>query len=381
MISPVLTIVIVALLFYLVLPGIGAFDVRRRWRRFRRRVIEASLRPPVTFALARRASHDHWTSLEARFAGTLESIQGEHTVWVRGADITVAVDMSMSDVYLVAHSPDDRPESPPDSPPARTSWARLGSIPEGMKVLVSGCLDASGSHPVIRARQNEPVLAVFYDGPESSLVRRCVWSGRQLNEYWNSATPPALAGGTFALIVLAYVLLRQPLALPYARLAIAFATVPVLPLLPPGIVLFYLYRLGWRRGRTLRAHRDVIQLPLRYLGDGAQCAPLPNGELYCMTDHQVEAIGALRRNGLTVIDRPFGGEPDSCAVFGRAAAGGLAAPQDALCEWTAVQGDPRLASAECQRRARRYELGSVLILSVGLLMNFLLVMAVLVVVL
>ncbi len=377
MISPVMAITIVAFLFYLMIPGVGAFDVRRRWRVFRRRVTEASLRPPVTFALSRRSSHDHETPLAARFLGTLESIQGEHTVWIRGSDITVAVDMSVSDVYLVAHSPD----SPPEAPPARTSWARLGSIPEGMKVLVSGHLDSSGSHPVIRSCANEPVLAVFYDGLESSLVRRCIWSGRQLNEYWNSATPPALAGGTFALIVLAYVLLRQPLALSYARLAIAFATVPVLPLLPPGIALFYLYRVGWRRGRVLRAHRDVIQLPLRYLADGVQCASLPNGELYCMTDHPVAAIGELRRNGLTVIDPPFGHRSDSCAVFGRAAAGGLAPPSDALCEWTAVLGDPRLASVECQRMARRYELGSVLTLSVGLLMNLLLVMAVLVLVL
>ncbi len=372
-----MAVILVSLLFYLVIPGVGAFNVRRQWRMFRRRVIDASLLPPVTFASARRPRDDHGTPLKARFVGTLESIQGENTAWIRGPDITVAVDMSVSDVYLVAHSPTDRP----DTPPARTSWSRLGSLPGGMKVLVSGILDSSEPHPAIRSGHGEPVLAVFYDGPESTLVRRCVWSGRQLNEYWNSATPLALAGGTFALIVVAYVLLRQPLALPLARLAIALAAVPVLPLLPPGIVFFYLYRLGWRRGRVLRAHRDVIQLPLRYLPDDARCATLPNGELYCMDDYPLEAAGALQQEGLTVIDPPLGGNPNSCTVFGRAAEGRLAPPLDALCEWTAVHGGPRLASAQCQRRARRYELGSVVILGVGLLVNFLLTMAVLVMVL
>ena len=370
--SPLTAILAVAAVFYLAIPGIGAFGVRHRWRRFRRRVIQASLLTPVTYASVRESGSLGLGQTDVRFHGTLESIQGEHTAWVRNRDITIAVDMASSDVYLLAHSEDDRPETPP----LRASWSRVGSLPEGMKVLVAGRLDTSGPHATLRSAGGEPVLAVFYDGPESSLVRRCIWSGRQLNEFWNSVTPGALAGGTFALIVLAYFLMRQPMPPVYARFALGLAAVPVLPLLPPGVALFYLYRLSWRRGRTLRAHRDVLMLPLRYLEPGTMRGRLPTGELYVRQDLAPEIVARLDPDRLTTILPPFGALSDRCAVFGRASVAELAPPDDPLCEWIAVRGDPEKASRACRRRARGYEIASAVILGAGLLANFALVMIV-----
>jgi hypothetical protein len=383
MISPALAILAVAMAFYLVIPGIGALGVRQRWRRFRRRVVAASLLPLVSYVSVRNRRDELPAVREARVLGTLESIQGEHTAWIRGADITIAVDMSASEIYLVAHTneayggtrPDSPPSSPPDTPPARTTWSRLGSLPEGIKVLVSGRLDTSGAYPTIRSADDVPVLAVFYDGPEPSLVRRCIWSGRQLNEYWNSVTPGALSSGAFALVLIAYLLLRQPLAIEYSRLAIALAAVPVLPLLPPGILFFYLYRRFWRRGRSLRAHRDVLRLPQRYLADGRACAPLPNGELYGRFEHHPAIVQPFAGAGLTLIEPTHGRASDRYTVFGHAAAAGLTAPADPLCEWTAVRGEPEPASLACRHLARRYELLSWLVLGAGLLINFVLVMA------
>ena len=383
MITPLLPIVVIAVAFYLVIPAIGAIGVRHRWRRFRRRVIAASLLPLVSYASVRHRRHEQRAVCDARFLGTLESIQGEHTAWIRGPDITIAVDMSASEIYLVAHTneahgearPDSPPSSPPDTPPARTSWSRLGSLPEGIKVLVSGRLDTSGAYPAIRSAAGDPVLAVFYDGPEPSLVRRCIWSGRQLNEYWNSVTPGALAGGAFALILFASLLLRRPLAIEYSRLAIALAALPLMPLLPPGIVFFYVYRRCWRRGRTLRAHRDVLQLPQRYLPDGRTYGPLPNGELYGRFEHHPAIVQPLSGTGLTVIEPALDRAPDRYMVFGHAVTAALSAPSDPLCEWTAVRGDPEPASLACRHLARRYELISWLVLGAGLLINFVLVMA------
>ena len=285
--------------------------------------------------------------------------------------------MSHSDIYMVSQSDADRRETPP----TRTSWSRVGSLPEGVKVFVSGRLDTSGPHPTIRPVAGEPVLVVFYDGAESTLVRHCIWSGRQLNEYWNSVTPGALAGGVFALTVLTYFLLRQPLSVGYARLAIVLAAGPVLPLLPPGIVLFYLYRRVWRRGRILRAHRDVLLVPLRYFSYDEPCTALPTTELYCRRESPVESLEASRAQGLTLLEAPAGDRRDDlwsrCTVFGHPRAGELVRPADSLAEWIAVRGDPETASVMCQRRARRFELVSALVLAAGIAMNFLLVVIVL----
>lgn len=382
MISPLVAILMAALVFYVVIPGVGAFGVRHRWRRFRSRVVEASLLPPVTYASVRtrdatsvRTDAGHGgTGANARFIGTLESIQGEQTAWVRGSRLTIAVDMTGAQVYMVSASEGDRP----GSPPARTTWSRVGSLPEGVRVLVSGRLDTSGPHPVIRASNGDPVLAVFFDGPADTLVRRCVWSGRQLNEYWNSVTPGALAGGTFALIILAYALLRQPMFVAHARIAIALAAVPILPLLPPGVGLFYFYRVTWRKGRAQRAHRDVLRLPLRYFDDDEPCTRLAAGERYCRTPADVGSLGEARARGLTVLAPPVDSPPAECVVFGRPGPDGSEAPEDPLAEWIAIQGDPAGESDACQRRARRYELASGAILGAGLVLNYVLVLIVLV---
>lgn len=375
-------ILFVAVVFYVIIPGVGAFGVRRRWRMFRRRISQATLRPPVTYASVRTGSRNSASlSYAARFLGTLESIQGENIAWVRGAELTIAVDMSSSDVFLLPQAEDHGP----GSPPLRTSWSRVGSLPEGLKVLVSGRLDTTGAHPLMRAENGEPVVAVFYDGPDTSLIRRCIWSGRQLNEYWNSVTPAGLAGGTLALIVLAYFLLREPLAIGYARLAVALASVPVLPLLPPGVAMFYLYRRTWRRGRTLRAHRDVLRLPLRYFTAAELCTRLPAGESYCLARVDREVIEAASAPRLTVLEPPpevvrSPGDPQTVpreqyTVFGTPRGEILPGPpEDPLAEWIAVRGDPLAASERCQRIARRFEVGSLVILGAGMAVNLFLVL-------
>ena len=202
-------------------------------------------------------------------------------------------------------------------------------------------------------------------------------------------TPGALAGGTLALIVLAYFLLRQPLAVGFARFAIGLAAVPVLPLLPPGIVFFYLYRRSWRRGRLLRAHRDVLMAPLRYFAGDEPCVSLPTGELYCREEWRLDALTQAFADGMAFIEptidagptrwtrrrrRSTSGKAGTGTVFGHPGSDWPVRPSDTLAEWIAVRGDPVVASAECQRQARRYELASAVILGGGLLVNFVLVL-------
>lgn len=366
-VAPLLIPLVVATLFFLIVPGLGALGVRQRWRLFRDRMVETSLTPTITYSALHGQSPPRGIS---RFLGTLESIQDDRYAWLRGERLTLAADMSVSDLFLLPGAEAE----PEETPPVRTTWKRIGSLPEGIRILVSGVLDTSGPHPVLRATAERPLFAVLYDGPESTLVRRSVWSGRQRNEYWNSVTAGALAGGTLALMVVTYLLLRQPALAGYGRLALALAATPVLPLLPPGVGFFYLYRLAWRRARRSRAHRDVLLLPLRYLAEQEPCSRHASGEPYCETVlprselKRATDLGAHVERAPAPVQRRVGGK---LHLYGRPAPEGMAAPLDALAEFVAVVGDPRELASACNRRARAFEFSSLVVFVAGLLMNYL----------
>ncbi len=377
--GPVLGVLATAALFLLILPAIGAFGVRYRWRRFRAHVLRASCSQPLTYASLHSGSRVP-ESQTVRIVGSLESIQGEHTLWVRSSQISVATDMARSAVYVVSsHGPGQE-----DTVPMRTSWNRMGSLPEGARVLVCGRLDVSGAHPVIRAPRGEFVAAIFFDGPDETLVRRSIWSGRQANEYWNSVTPSSLAGATISLLLWAYVLLQQQTGRAAAQLAIALATVPVLPLLPPAVGFFYVYRLLWRRGRRYRALRDVVALPERFLAGDQECGDLPGGGRYCRWQVSSDEATALVDAGVFRVPIPASirgsvinlyGNPDTRSSREPADVGH--ASRDALAEPMLVEGEPARLVLSCRRRARMYELASTAILAVGLLANFIIALLIL----
>jgi hypothetical protein len=69
-----------------------------------------------------------------------------------------------------------------------------------------------------------------------------------------------LLTGFVALLALSFFGLRDPELRSAAFFAAGFALLPFLPLMPPGILSFFVYRRLWRQGRTIRARRDLLQL-------------------------------------------------------------------------------------------------------------------------
>ncbi len=361
---PAVIVLAIAALFFLVIPGIGAFGVRQRWRLFRKRVLAASEAAPVTYA-ALHGRFEAPANRRVRAVGRLESIQGETTLWVRSETSSIAVDMAKSAVYIATQ----RSNVSPSEPPLRTSWSRIGSLPEGSQVLVSGSLDTSEPHPMIRASEEARVLAVFFDGPVETLTRSCIWSGRQMNEYWNSVTPSSLAAGALALLLAAYFLLQGTLLRGVAQLAITLATLPLLPLLPPGIVSFYAYRIFWRRARTLRAYRDVLRLPLRFAGEAGTCGELPNGGTYCCREIDQATYGRLKNSGRYALEPPLAQKPQEFFYFQKGAVDGERGVDPFVEEYVTV-GDPTEQAVRCHRRARLYEASAITVFLFGLLLNF-----------
>jgi len=374
---------LVAFLFFGAIPGIGAFTVRARWRRFRARIVESSLQRFVEYgdlsAGAEGRGEDGYVGSFRAF-GSLEAMQGRHRIWINTGRFTVGADLEGVQVYLlpsfsapVSASVVERLEkSVPDEEPSMVSWDRIYSLPAGTQVFVEGALFSEDGQAVFRTRPRNPLLVVIYDGERRTILQRAIWSGRQKNEYWNQFTLAALLTGAFLLVLLAYLFLRvRGSGLP-ALVALSLAAFPIAALLPPGVLLYFLYRHFWKQARLLRAERDLLRLPLRYFDGAAQPPPdprarevsvrLPTGERYVRTREFRWLIdGALVIRGARLIERASRrGQP--CWLFGalddKAKLPSLRTPEDPMAELVLVLGDPEDLAGKCSRTARVHELVS-----------------------
>jgi len=256
-------ILLVGTLFYVAIPGIGAFAVRKQWRVFRQRVLTRAGLPVLSYRDVRE--HEDSGSLvigSYRFFGALEAIEDDNIIWLRNGSLSVAVEMGDFRVYMLPTEDfgvtvDEAGGQLPDRTPSVLRWQRMTSLTEGSKIFVAGTVVRKAGRAVFLAAMSDPLLVVMYDGPDETVVRRAIWCGRQRNEYWNQLTPLSLAGGILTLTIFAYLAIRPPLDFVSAVLASIGALLPVLPLAPPGVALFFLYRHLWKEGRYLRARRDL----------------------------------------------------------------------------------------------------------------------------
>lgn len=373
----------IVLLFYVLIPGIGAFAARARWRSFRRRIIDASLRPTAGYVQLRADEAGSGYLGVFRCFASLEAIQGDDTVWIRDGRVSFAVRMTDVSVYMLPsglYPPGGQPGSIElsDEMPAIVPWAKVGSLPEGTRLFVCGPLYISESKAVFRSDAAADLTVVIYDGDERTLLQRSIWSGRQRNEYWNRLTPLSLACGSLSLIVLASVHIASPWLRSTAILAVAGSLVPVLPLGPPGVALFFVYRRLWQQARYLRAERDLLRLPVRFHDAAADTAPrhdqpirLPDGELYARKAVAAEDQARLLEQGarlraVSVLKQP--GE-DAVCFCALSDSGEPKQPDDPLAEFVLVPGDPNSIAKKCQRKAQLLETVSLAAFAAGLLMN------------
>lgn len=377
----------VALLFFLVLPGVGAFIARARWRTFRRTLLAVSRWPSVDTRRASPVGAGPGGFLGwHRFFGTLEAVQGDDRIWLTGATGSVAVDLRGVSVHLLpaAPAPDARGVRGEDELTS-LPWSRIFALSEGTTLLIGGALYREEGRPVFRERGGSPPFVLIHDCPRSQIVRRATRAGRHGNEYWNPFTLPSLVTGSFILAVLAWVSLGRPDGRLAAAAALTAAIGPLAPFLPPAFPLYFLYRASWRRGRHLRAERDLANLPLRWFPAAAGRPDrflilLPDLEPYAMLHGTLVDDRTLDAGGLAV-RLPEGtilaarGEVWAFGAWreedGRIS---LAEPDDPLAELVVVAGDPRARAARCSAEARRHEILSAVLIGLTVGINLLLVM-------
>jgi hypothetical protein len=373
----------VAFLFFGLIPGIGAFFVRSRWRLFRRRIAESSLYPFLDYSdLSRRGDILGYY----RVFGQLEAIQGKNIIWINNGSFTVEADLTQAKLYFLPSfsagartAPVERlQDEVPDEQPALVSWNQISSLPAGTQIFIAGPLCSQEGRGVFRSQGKDPLLVVMYDGERNTIVQRAVWGGRQRNEYWNQFTLASLLTGSFCMVLLAYIFMRSsPSSLP-VLFALSLAFFPISGLLPPGFVLYYLYRFFWKRARMLRAERDLLRLPLRYYPDSETLqmdwrVTLPTGESYlCSQDPDLMIEGQLiiRSASLPSVRE---GKIEQVVLFGahveKDGQERMQTPRDPMAELVLVMGDPAVLAQSCNRRARMFALLSALGVFSGVTLN------------
>ncbi|MCX7787466.1 MAG: hypothetical protein N2442_07200 [Spirochaetes bacterium] len=379
----------IALICYGIIPGIGAFLVRSRWRSFRGEVIRSSFFPIVTYRTLLELNEGIRNSTdEYRFFGTLEGVQEDNTIWLRSKNIALSADMTGQDLFLLpSGSPgveedlmEEHPSFTGDEIPTLIPWSRVSTLSEGTKVYIAGPLRRIGGRFMFHAVPPQKLLVVFYDGEDRHLLRRVIWNSRHRNEYWNPFTPVALGLGALAEMILTYYLLNtMHLRIP-SILSIAATLVPILPFLPPGIFFFLLYRWLWGRARFLRAERDLLRLPLRYFpqSDLSQKIPLPNGETYvCSVQPEIpwEVLKGRGRIRGTILKKPISLHPLKSREwfywFGILRQGDPYpdVSTDPMVENVVLPGHPDLLATGCEKRAYRLEMLSTLGFGLGFGVN------------
>lgn len=289
-------ILLLALIFYVIIPGSGAFLVRKQWFEFRKKLTEASNSSTINFHSLRTGKESGYRGL-FRFMGKLEAIQGNHEIWLRNGNFTLSVDLENVKLYLIpafSWSGEENSiyeknrETIMDEVPRVLKWDRFFSLSQQTEMMIYGHLFIEQGKVVFKNCEKGDVFCLIYDGSEESLLRRSVWAGRHRNEFWNIFTPVSLIAGSFSIFFFIYYFFSVPGMETLSRLALSFSLIPFMPLFPPWVILFFLYRSFWKKGRFFRAERDLIKLPLRFfekLPETSQsdvvCIDTASGKKYC----------------------------------------------------------------------------------------------------
>lgn len=379
-IEHLIAVTLLAGLFFIGIPSIGAFSVRKKWRQFRNKINEASLFPIVRFADFYKRDEGYIGPY--RFFGVLQAIQENDIIWVKNTSCSICAELKDIDIYLLPEVVKQRgKEILPDEPLQHLSWNKVMSVPEGTEIFIAGALYNEGGKGIFRKNNSQSLTIVIYDQSPEILLKRSIWGGRQKNEYWNSYTYVSIFAGTFFLFFYAYLLLRLPIFRFPALAALTMSVVPLLPLLPPGVVFFYVYISFWRRGRYYRALRDIFLLPTRYFHESEYSGPqmecrLPTGEPYALLKFGSldEGFGCMPFIRETAVFQPLYVPVMQYYGFGvpvlKEGKIKLTPPRDPMADYVIFPGNPDLLSFICRRKARKFEILSGGAFFIAFFMNY-----------
>jgi hypothetical protein len=196
-------------------------------------------------------------------------------IWVKGDDLTIPVSLKKTKCYLL---PANEGENYPTVRQIR--WNRVSTLAESVKVFIGGSVKMRDRRLHFVSVKEKPLTVIFYNCPDTELTNSIIRSSRSKNEYWNSITPLSVIIGALSLLYIAFSLLYRPAYNLTVITALVSVFIPLLPIIPPGLLFTNFYRrLAWH-ARKLRTFRELSNLPLKYLETGMESRILNTGEKY-----------------------------------------------------------------------------------------------------
>jgi len=211
-----------------------------------------------------------------RFTGEIESITDGRILWVKGEDLTIPVSLEKIKCFLL---PKNEGNETPEAP-EQIRWNRVSTLTEGVKVYIGGQIKMQNNRLNFISTKENPLIVIFYNCSETELTGEIIRCARTYNEYWNVFTPVSLTIGTLSLIYIAASFLNRPAFRITVIYALVAVFIPILPVIPPGLLFTALHsRMRWY-SRKFRTYWELARLPLRYLKPGEDSAVLTTGETY-----------------------------------------------------------------------------------------------------
>jgi hypothetical protein len=261
-----LVIIGIVVLWYALVPMVGAIVKRRRWYTFRRRFNELRLSPILDYSSYWRTVKERQEPVSFRFLGSLESVTDGETLWMHGKDLTIPVSLKNAETYLLPVYNGDSAQEIPDideEAPVKIRWGKVSMLTEGAKVFVGGSLVYKEERWQFVSTKKNPLIVFFYDGPDRLFTTRVIQSCRQQWAYWNAITPYSLIIGALCLILLIFSFLHRPIFRPTVILSFVSLFIPLYPIIPPGLLFTVFCRRLASKSRMFKAYGDLARLSLR----------------------------------------------------------------------------------------------------------------------
>ncbi|MFP3090678.1 hypothetical protein LQZ21_10165 [Treponema sp. TIM-1] len=366
--------------WYVLVPVVGAIFNYRSWRNFQQWFNKLRLKPFLDYTAYQTTEEGLF-----RFIGGFESTDGQ-TLWIRSTKLTVPVAIAGAQTYLFPMPKGETaPEDfyPDEEAPERIRWDRVSTLTEGARVFVGGLLRPLDNRMTFVSTKENPLLVIFYDGPERSLTNGIIRVGQYQNKYWNRLTPYGIILGAFSLIIMAFSFISRPAFRLTSIVAFIALFIPFYPFLPPGMIFTMLYRRLRRQAGIYHFCRDLARLPLSYFFPGEKITKLPDGESYgyvsCATLPTGEKAVPLlipeellrKRKNWYVFGAMSGEGPPQTETAGDPAepVNFPGQPRDLFAPWGAIPGEPETLARGYTSRGRLLEIISWLMLLVGLVVN------------